>query len=300
LLQAAGIPGPYVLAAHSLGGLFVRLYAHTYPEEVVGLVLVDARPDGYFEQIERRLTPEQWTALLTFLVIAVVPEGSPNDPFESARRLGLEYYDTSVFNDLLREAARATPLQPMPLAVLASGRPWPGTAEDFLGVQPETLFTTWRVGQEELATILPQARFFVASESGHDIYIDQPALVTEAIRQVVAGVRHSDSWDDLVACCRPEPGTRTPPARESPTRMDPLAQLITELHDDPGPQTDEINRTARSLQDGLRRLDLLLHGLSLPDHPAGRPHRDRRRRTLQRARQLAADALRAVWQAEHA
>jgi hypothetical protein len=81
--------------------------------------------------------------------------------------------------------------------------------------------------------------------------------------------------------------------------MDLLAQLITELHDDPGPQTDELNRAARSLQDGLRRLDLLLDGLSLPDHPAGRPQRDRRRRTLQRARSLAAATLRAVWQAEH-
>ena len=48
LLQAAEIPGPYVLAAHSLGGLFARLYASTYPDEVVGLVLVDA----YSERLE--------------------------------------------------------------------------------------------------------------------------------------------------------------------------------------------------------------------------------------------------------
>jgi pimeloyl-ACP methyl ester carboxylesterase len=205
LLQAAGVPGPYVLVGHSLGGMFVRLYAHTYPAEVVGLVLVDARPDGYYEPIERRLTPDQWQALKTFLVIAVVPEGSPNDPFESARRSGLEYYDTSGFNGLLREAAQTTPLRPMPLAVLASGRQWPGTADDFLGIPPETLFATWRVGQEVLATILPHARFFVASESGHDIYIEQPALVTEAIRQVVTGVRHPDTWDDLVTCCASEP-----------------------------------------------------------------------------------------------
>jgi hypothetical protein len=82
--------------------------------------------------------------------------------------------------------------------------------------------------------------------------------------------------------------------------MDPLAQLIAELHDCPGPQTDELNRAARSLDDGLRRLDLLLHGLPLSDQPAGRPQRDRRRRTVQRARQLAADTLRATWLAAHA
>ena len=42
LLETAAVPGPYVLVGHSLGGLFVRLYAATYPDEVAGLVLVDA------------------------------------------------------------------------------------------------------------------------------------------------------------------------------------------------------------------------------------------------------------------
>jgi pimeloyl-ACP methyl ester carboxylesterase len=41
LLGAAGIPGPYVLAAHSAGGLVARLYASEYPDDVVGMVLLD-------------------------------------------------------------------------------------------------------------------------------------------------------------------------------------------------------------------------------------------------------------------
>ena len=50
LLQAAGETGPYVLVAHSIGGLFVRLYASTYPDEVAGMVLVDASSE---DQVER-------------------------------------------------------------------------------------------------------------------------------------------------------------------------------------------------------------------------------------------------------
>ena len=42
LLQAAGEEGPYVLAGYSFGGLLSLLYAGTYPEEVDGIVLVDA------------------------------------------------------------------------------------------------------------------------------------------------------------------------------------------------------------------------------------------------------------------
>ena len=42
LLHRAHVPGPYVLAGHSFGGLYVRTYAAKYPDEVAGLVLVDS------------------------------------------------------------------------------------------------------------------------------------------------------------------------------------------------------------------------------------------------------------------
>jgi pimeloyl-ACP methyl ester carboxylesterase len=53
LLRAAGVRGPYVLVGHSLGGLFVRLYASTYPRQVAGLVQVDAT----YELLRELLTP---------------------------------------------------------------------------------------------------------------------------------------------------------------------------------------------------------------------------------------------------
>jgi pimeloyl-ACP methyl ester carboxylesterase len=68
LLRAAGVRGSYVCAGHSLGGLFVRLYAGTYPRDVLGLVLVDA----YSETLETLLTRERWAALVRLNV----PSGS--------------------------------------------------------------------------------------------------------------------------------------------------------------------------------------------------------------------------------
>ena len=41
MLTAAGEPGPFVLVGHSLGGLYVQLYAYQHRDEVAGLVLVD-------------------------------------------------------------------------------------------------------------------------------------------------------------------------------------------------------------------------------------------------------------------
>jgi pimeloyl-ACP methyl ester carboxylesterase len=42
LLHRAGEAGPYVLAGHSFGGLYVRIFAAHYPDEVAALVLVDS------------------------------------------------------------------------------------------------------------------------------------------------------------------------------------------------------------------------------------------------------------------
>lgn len=47
LLRAADVLSPYVLVGHSLGGLYVRLYADHYPLDVTGLVLVD--PSSEYE-----------------------------------------------------------------------------------------------------------------------------------------------------------------------------------------------------------------------------------------------------------
>ena len=40
-LRNANVPPPYILVGHSVGGLYARVFAGTYPDEVAGLVLVD-------------------------------------------------------------------------------------------------------------------------------------------------------------------------------------------------------------------------------------------------------------------
>lgn len=52
-----------------------------------------------------------------------------------------------------------------------------------------------------LATLVPAARHTIAERSGHDVYLDEPALVVEAIRQVVTGVHNPDTWYGLTSCC---------------------------------------------------------------------------------------------------
>jgi pimeloyl-ACP methyl ester carboxylesterase len=184
LLRAADVPGPYVLAGHSLGGLFVRLYASTYPSEVVGLILIDP----YSEKIETLLTPERWAALVRLNLRSgsdtVVPIPGYGD---------LETIEYGKDNVVMREALTITPLRPMPLAVLAHTRPFdlPQEAEGF---SSDALESVLRAANEDMAKLVPNARLFVAKDSGHDIHQDQPELVTEAIRQVIAGVHSPGTW----------------------------------------------------------------------------------------------------------
>ncbi len=63
LLRAAGEEPPYVLAGYSFGGMLSLLYAGTYPDEVDGIVLVDATlplewdldPPGIATEVEKEL-----------------------------------------------------------------------------------------------------------------------------------------------------------------------------------------------------------------------------------------------------
>jgi len=190
LLQAAGVPGPYVLAGHSLGGLLVRLYASTYPDEVVGVVLVDAQPEGLKEQ----LTPPQWTVYEALLT-------PPPPGFELVPDLETVDFDTSFAQ--MRAAAEVSSLRPLPLAVLSHGQPFALPPDLPAGFTATVLERAWQAEQADLARLVANARHSSAGRSGHDIHQDQPALVTEAIRQVVAGVRDPDTWDDLIACCAP-------------------------------------------------------------------------------------------------
>jgi pimeloyl-ACP methyl ester carboxylesterase len=176
LLGAAEIPPPYVLAAHSTGGLIARLYASTYPKEVVGLVLVDSIPEG----VQAAMKPEQWKIYNRLLLV--------DPPKELAAYKELETIDFDASFDQMRAASKAAPLPPIPFIVISKGKPFalPPGLPDWL---PATLEQAWTKGQDELARLLPNTPHRIAAKSSHYVQIEQPQLVIDAIREVVEAAR---------------------------------------------------------------------------------------------------------------
>jgi pimeloyl-ACP methyl ester carboxylesterase len=181
LLTTAKIPGPYVLVAHSLGGLFARLYASLYPGDVAGLVLVDT----WSEALPELLGPDQWAAYAT--LAAPPPPG-----LETYRNL--EMIDFAAASERMELAASATPLKDVPLFVLSRAKPVALPPDVPAAFSPASFERAWREGQNGLAALLPDARKTIATESDHYIQIEQPDLVIDAVRQVVEAVRDPGAW----------------------------------------------------------------------------------------------------------
>jgi pimeloyl-ACP methyl ester carboxylesterase len=204
LLRAAGVPGPYVLVGHSFGGIIIRLYAATYPDEVAGLVLVDASHEEQNARYQEALTAEQWAAFESLQQQA--PPGLEDYP-------ELERFDFDASFTQMREATAAHPLPSLPTVVLTHGVPLgaelPPEAQSALPADfPWDPFeAVWQELQAELAALVPNARQVIANESGHYIQLQQPRLVIDAIQQVVAAVRDPSAWASPAG-----PGAVTPTA----------------------------------------------------------------------------------------
>lgn len=180
LLTAAKVPGPFVLVGHSYGGLIVRLYASTYPREVVGLVLIDTVTEFLYD----RLTPTQRP-----LWIRLNSNYSPE----------LDNYTIQEKTDLVTsfEQLRTSPaLCPMPAIVLTSDQPYDFKSLAAKGVLPSDapldfgpiVFQAHLAGQERLTSLL-HARQITHTHAGHYIHTEQPQLVIDAIREIVDKVR---------------------------------------------------------------------------------------------------------------
>jgi pimeloyl-ACP methyl ester carboxylesterase len=204
LLVNAEIPEPYVLVGHSLGGMLVRMFAHEYADEVVGMVLVDS----FHEERDVRIpeltklnqdAAEQYrifelmssTGIMALAPQSIPNRGLPADAYAQYQAITAttDYFDTFIAEVTSSEERNAearalhiTSLGDMPLIVLSAGQG--DSVASFSDAENQKYLAELQAEQSELAALSSNAKLVIAEQSGHNIQLDQPDLVIDAVRQI--------------------------------------------------------------------------------------------------------------------
>lgn len=163
LLAAAPLAAPYLLVGHSLGGLFARLYAQTYPDQVCAAVFVDA-----FGVEIPSLLGSDWPAYRQAL-------DQPPPQLADATAFEVIDIDKSV-----AQVAVAPAFPPIPTVVLTRTEPFV-ISPQVPAEQGARLEQAWRDAAADLVALRPQTPHLVATGSNHFIQIQQPDLVVAAV-----------------------------------------------------------------------------------------------------------------------
>lgn len=197
LLAAANVPGPYVLAGHSVGGTYALAYAMDYPKDVAGVALIDSATPYQFDLPAYPGFYSMWrrvSALLPTLARAGVARvysfGSfsslPSDARRAARAFSSSPRELRADRDefaelptVLRQDKALTSLGGKPLFVL--------TAD--LGQQ-----SGWTAAQNRLAALSTNSVHQTTHGATHAALLEDrnyAAVSSRAIQAVVRSVRTS-------------------------------------------------------------------------------------------------------------
>jgi pimeloyl-ACP methyl ester carboxylesterase len=194
LLQEADEEGPYVLVGHSLAGLYSRIYAERYPEEVAGMVLVDSSHPDQFEGSGLALTMSRAAGVLGPLiaragiprVFNLYPSNPELPPLQREQSLSL-YYTTphlvatyeemGTMPESLEKARGTGTLGERPLMVVSAAADHGAEARAF---------------QEDLTALSSNSSLRVVEGSTHVSLVvdpDHARQTSEEIVEVVEAVR---------------------------------------------------------------------------------------------------------------
>lgn len=179
LLDRSHIPGPYVIAGHSLGGIHALNYARRYPNDVAGIVLLDSMSP---QQTTMAEAPDPVLDLLPTVartgIGRLLFDTKDGDPTAQTRAL---VRDVKAMPAELNQAAELKSLGSLPLAVIS--------ASD--GTQPG-----WATHQDALAKLSTNSDRRTIAGSTHGSLIEDEtdaAQSSRAIRDIVEAIRKAGS-----------------------------------------------------------------------------------------------------------
>lgn len=167
LLKARQLQPPFVLVGHSYGGLVVRQFATQYPQQVLGVVLVDPAAETYYAGL-RRIDAGR----------AEREDGAQVQRAPAAFK-GEIAYVTSLLQAGTSPERGAWPAVPTVL-MTSTKLEWP----DLLAFGPAGR-AAWRQAHADWFGRVGQGAHVVTEASGHFIQMDEPELVVQAVQSVL-------------------------------------------------------------------------------------------------------------------
>lgn len=169
LIAAAGARPPFILVGHSYGGLLVRAFAARHPEWVAGMVLVDPSDERFspaLRTIDAARVDQDDRMFATIVPAKFQPELAALKPV----------LDSGVF-------PVPGKLPDVPVVVISSMQTVE-KPEFFLETAPAraVLFGL----HDDFAKSFREGRHVITERSGHNIQLEEPQLVIDAVQQVIA------------------------------------------------------------------------------------------------------------------
>jgi len=203
LLEKAGEHPPYVLVGASMGGVYVRWYQMQHPDEVRGIVYVDASSeDGLFLGVAGKPMPI-W-AVTVEQVRAMYPPGPVPQPPARQPQTGAPFnklpapllaahaeFESRLMNAPI-DRDRIVEMMEGQVTAFAALHARRTTTEHPLGNLPIVVLTrglesreSLRTSHDNLAAESTNARHTVIPDAGHEIHLFRPEVVIQAIQDVV-------------------------------------------------------------------------------------------------------------------
>jgi pimeloyl-ACP methyl ester carboxylesterase len=217
-LRNGAIPGPYVLVGHSSGGIEARLYTQRWRKEVVGMVLIDTSPadEGLidedqpdFDAAMGRENFASYTLQCALLAahgslnpsrpeyqdcVFPLPSGMPAAFIKIWPNFFTAYYFTdkvSLMSSLYThryDSVDHLRLGAMPLVVLSDENPWNNGTPAGIRFNRQYL-KVWVAMHVALAHLSSRGIHRMIKGSGHEIQLDKPQAVIDAVDEVLGEIR---------------------------------------------------------------------------------------------------------------
>lgn len=199
LLEKANEEPPYLLVAHSFGAHTVRIYTQMHPEDVDGMVLVDAShptmETGKSEMSAGQFKLWEFFARCGFFRLvgkqaweAQVPSMAKISNYPYPVLLAPQYFETGRLESLVtveskKQAEETGPFGDLPLVIITHEIP------DLFTSLPEGEMEAaeeiWQTGQRDLTNLSTNVQFYIAEGSGHNIPVENPEIIIDVVRSMM-------------------------------------------------------------------------------------------------------------------